>query len=234
VILSVSGTSISPAPFTTTTGNTILAYGYAAATGATLHFTDNVNTGRYAQDAGGTVSTNTTLIARYSNVTGGSKTVTMTSSANVLLRVVVQEWSGLDNLIPVEQIININNGTSTAPSSGATGTLAESGELVVSWAVLIASFQTWTAGSGFTLDPTIGGAAHNQMVEYQVVSGTAPVTGAFTVTGSSQVWVSSAVAYRSAKCSQIAITALGSGILSARADWPGICDKPKLLEGRCG
>lgn len=214
-----------------TAGNTILAYGKAASA-VTLNFSDNINGIRYARDAGPT-GAGLLLIGRFKTPLGagaGAFTVTLTSSSSVAINLTIQEWSGIDALIPVEQSTAIATSTSTTPSPGATATLAESGELVVSLAST-GSSTTWTAATGFTMDPIIVGSVQ-RAVEYQVVSGTGAVTPSFTI-GSSLLWNACSACYRSSNTTrkQIAITTPGAGTFTAPADWPGIADKAEVIGG---
>src|ERR1700730_8975072 len=119
----------------------------AAATG-TSSASDSRN-GSYNQDVtnGGTANF-VTSINSFPNAAAGATTVTINSSLATHIDAVIEEWSGVFTTSPFDVGSN-NHGSSTSPSSGATGAIAQPSSLVLGW-VGATNFPTITEGSGYT------------------------------------------------------------------------------------
>lgn len=172
-----------------TAGNTLIIAGCLSTNGtATITFSDGTNTYTNCQ---ATTNDGTTLSIRTgfaSNIAGGNVTVTVTSTVSGTMRAMLQEWSNLVSVSPLDQTAHGGGTSGTAVSTNATGTLSQSGELVVCYAFTNVS-ETWTVGTGFTPDPTIDtGASSGRQAEYLIASGTTAQTGTFTM-GGSTAWV---------------------------------------------
>lgn len=195
---SLGGTSTVTATLNgTTAGNLLVVSGQnSSSTGATLSFSDGTNT--YLNCFATLVGTGQAgRMAHADNIAGGNVTVTMTSTiGSSQLRIIFEEWSNCLTSSPIDQVAT-GTGTSTTPTTSATGTLANSGELVVCHAYAGGSSQTWTAGSGFILDPNLTNTSTARSAEYLVASGTGAQTGTFTI-GVSNAWIAMLSTYQPA------------------------------------
>jgi len=169
-------------PGSSTAGNTYLAFGSCLGAQSTLTFSDTVN-GSYTIDlTNGGAGPSGCAIARFSTIANGSPTFSMSSSAlGTGLRLVIQEWQGLATSVVLDQFASgFSSGGSTTPTTGASGVLSQSGELVVCYGVASINLS-WTAGAGFTLDPNIGQTNATRGAEYLIAGTTAAQTGSFTI-----------------------------------------------------
>jgi len=184
-----SGTSVQVTlPSPSIVGNTYLAYGSCLSAQTTLAFSDTVN-GVYTIDVtNGGAGPHTAVIARVPSIGNGSPTLTLSSTAaGNGIRIALQEWQGLATSVVLDQFASgFSSGGSTAPATGASGVLSQSGELVVCYGVSAANV-TWTAGGSFTLDPNINQTNATRGVEYLIAGSTAAQTGSFTI-NTSQTW----------------------------------------------
>jgi len=179
-----SGTQIQVTlPNPSTAGNTYIAYGACLfAPTAVLSFSDTVN-GVYTTDLTNSgAGPSGCAIARISNIGNGSPTLNMFSTlAGTGLRIAVQEWQGLATSVVLDQYASgFSSGGSTTPTTGASGVLSQSGELVVCYGATTIN-ETWTAGGAFTLDPNINQTNSSRGIEYLIAGSTAAQTGSFTI-----------------------------------------------------
>jgi hypothetical protein len=119
------------------------------------------------------------------DLSAGALTVTVTWSANTtFVRAVVVEHSGVATTTPfdVASVTNTTNTTATDNiTSGATATLAQANELVISGVLDDANNATFTAGTGYTQRITSAAPAGFQAsIEDKTVSATTAVTGTWT------------------------------------------------------
>jgi len=124
---------------------------------------------------------------------GDTITITFALSGNLNRTVWIQEVTGLA-ASPFDQSAD-NNGVGTAVSTGATGALAQTDEIVFCLAGQTAT-QTWTKGAGFN-DVTTPQIASVHALEYAIVADASPVTGTGTW-GGSTTWTASVVTYKGA------------------------------------
>ncbi len=119
------------------------------------------------------------------NAASGATTVTATFSANTtFIRVVVGEWDGVATTAALDQatVANATNTTATDNiSSGATATLAQASELVISGALDDANNATFTGGTGYTRRViSAATSGFDAALEDKTVSATTAVTGTWT------------------------------------------------------
>jgi hypothetical protein len=115
-----------------------------------------------------------------------SKTIVVTFNGAITDAVVfVEEWSGVSSSGAVDKT-NSGNGATTAFSSGATGTLTQSAEIVhgaVMCTTLSAAPTITGPGSPWTNLAQVSAGDYAMMVGYQVVSATTTQTYSGTQTG---------------------------------------------------
>jgi hypothetical protein len=99
------------------------------------------------------------------NTAAGATTVSI-GSAGQNFRGEMIEIAGLDTVAPLDQTAKAN-GTSTAPSSGATGARSQASEIIITLAGTDGG-NTFSAGSGFTLREANNDVA--LQIAYQIVS----------------------------------------------------------------
>jgi hypothetical protein len=139
---------------------------------------DTINSGNYNEDVSANTYT-TAAIFSFPASASGSNTITGHFSVGVdLINMIVQEWSLVQLVTPFDQDA-VGGGTTTAATSGASGTLAQPVELVV--CMLSTSLSRgYTVGAGFTEDP-FGNVGGYLEAEYLISSSTAAQTGTWTV-----------------------------------------------------
>lgn len=124
--------------------------------------------------------------------TGGSVTVTLTSSGSADIAIVIGEFSGLQSpAYDVSANSSSGGSGSTSPDSGATSSLAQADELVIS-VDSHADGNTSNvprSGDGFTQlsDYPDGSLAATVGAAYKIVSSTSAVSGRWTL-GTSANW----------------------------------------------
>ncbi|MBN9522501.1 hypothetical protein J0H58_28930 [bacterium] len=172
----------------TTTGNLIevtVELRQDAAGGVTVAVTDNKgNTYSPAVTSGGAGAFSRQCVKFYCANTagGGSHQITVTPSgslANGSLGFVADEWSGLAPSGPLDKTATGTN-TSTAVSTGSTGTLSQADELVTCGVGTAGTSVTYTPGVGWTQTAATTGLFN----QYKVVAGTAAVSGDATASPS--------------------------------------------------
>jgi hypothetical protein len=188
----IPGTSVPITLNGTTAGNTLLACAMSVSAG-TISYSDGTNTWVIdnSNSGGGFVC----KTGRASNIAGGNVTVTASCTASGNFRFLLQEWSNVLGASPLDQVA-VGQGSGTVNvTTGATGTLSQSGELVVCYAFSNAgSPSTWTLGSGFTQDPNLPLASVGTVAEYLVASGTGAQTGTWTLAVST-TWITQLSTY---------------------------------------
>lgn len=143
-------------------------------------------------------------------VTSGATTaLTFGFSQTAATRMVwlAQEWANVDTTTPYDTQSTIASGTSTAPLSTGTGTLATSDELIFGLVGWTTGTSTVTAGNGYTNSITDGAAATSARfgaLESKAVAATTSQTANFTL-GTSRAW--SCIAYAFRTVSGVAATA---------------------------
>jgi hypothetical protein len=163
-----------------TAGNLIIAAVRMSTTSQTVTITDsagNLYTDAVAQSQ--TTDGHQVHVFYAKNIAGGGNTVTATfSSTNNHPWLAIYEYSGLSATSPLDRAAHAQ-GSSSAPTSGATATTVSANELVFAAVGLPASYTgTVTAGSGYALrqqDTTSSRAAN----EAAVVSSTGSYAGTF-------------------------------------------------------
>jgi hypothetical protein len=137
------GTSVA-VPFPSSVGSGSLLVGYVACGGSlkTLTCSDSRN-GTWG--AANVLSNGACGIFTFPNAAAGATTVTATVSTAVGVVVIIEEWSGVQALTPLDQTANQHGGQNPSASTGTTAPLAQVNEL----ACAIMSL-TGNGGSGFT------------------------------------------------------------------------------------
>jgi hypothetical protein len=126
------------------------------------------------------------------NSSGGADTVTYGVSAGTAdLTCVISEWSGEDTSAAPLDKTNVATGSSTTPSAGATGTLAQADELIYACGAHDGADTTWTEDTtdGFSLLQENEGGTSNMpiAVQYKIVSSSTTITPDWTL-GASRGW----------------------------------------------
>jgi len=124
------------------------------------------------------------------NATAGVTTVTVTFANSCVASAIFREYTGVGNAI--DKHVSAN-GTSAAPSSGATATTTSANELVLGWYAGIATGGTPTAGAGFGNLTTNGAVAQVSAIEDLNQTGMATQTATFTIT--SAKWICGVATY---------------------------------------
>jgi hypothetical protein len=174
----------------TTAGSLLMVHVLKAVANSTLSASDNVN-GTYNQDVvqNSTSQSVTSGIFTFPNCAGGATTVTFGGTGAGQLRVIIEEWSGIVAITPLDQtgtVINLSAQSNW--SCTASGATTQANELVVCHAGSGGASNTFTANQ-------IGGNAANQdsvadntgrpSVEYLEVFSTGTFTCTWTNTSQS-------------------------------------------------
>lgn len=169
-------------------------------TTGTVGASDNVD-GTYNVDVNLTNVTSGPVdaITTKPNATAGATTVTFTVSVAAQLRTLIEEFSGVATVSPLDSngVGSTSSGGSqnTSPDSGASvGSTTQAVELVLGNCGLAAS-QTISAGSGFTLDAPSGTTRIG--AEYLVTSSAGVQDAKFTL-GTATQWVALVASYLAA------------------------------------
>jgi hypothetical protein len=148
------------------------------------------------------------------NITGGACTVSI-GAAGQNYRGEMIEISGLDTVSPLD-VTTKASGTSTTPSSGATGTRSQASEILIGM-VGTDGGNTFTAGTNFTLRQANTDIA--LQIEYQIVS--AAGTDAATMTlGSSAGWSATIASFKAAATGRLSRPSLLNGLGSGGQFYP--------------
>jgi len=134
--------------------------------------------------------------------TGGSITVTLTSSGSADIAIVIGEFSGLQSpAYDVSANASSGGSGSTSPDSGATSSLAQADELVISCDSHADGDTTNVprSGDGFTQLSDYANGSLTAVVgaAYKIVSSTSAVSGRWT-TGASANWSACVAAFKAA------------------------------------
>ena len=182
----IQGTSVGSLsaafPAANSTGNLILAYVRMSTTTQTVKLSDTagntyIQAVAQVQNADGSQ----VLLFYAKSIFGGANTVTATFSANNNHPwLAIYEYKGLNTTSPLDKTAHAQ-GSSAAPSSGATPTTTSANELVFAAMGLPARYTgSQTAGTGFTLlqnDTGTSPAANESML----VTSTGNYTATFTL-----------------------------------------------------
>jgi hypothetical protein len=130
------------------------------------------------------------------NIVGGSDEITVTTTAEDGMGVVILEYSGIATTSPLDA--QAGTSSSSCPynndPTSASLTTTNANDVIISGAVLVAG-STWTAGSGYALRT----GATIYAVEDQVASSSGAFTGTFGLSASNN-WVAAAVSFKAAAC----------------------------------
>lgn len=165
----------------TTAGNLLIIAGCCTTSGAaSISFSDGTNT---YNNVAATVQGNSCSgrIGYAMNIAGGNVTVTVSSTVSGTQRAIFQEWANVVTAGALDQNAQ-QTGTGLTPTTPNSGTLQQSGELVVAYAFDNTS-TNWSLGTGYSADPTVNnGAATGRQAEYLISTNTAAQAGSFTMT----------------------------------------------------
>lgn len=120
------------------------------------------------------------------NITGGaSHTITIAWNTGIVSQAsfVAQEISGSDTTAPLDKYTSAQ-GSSTAPSSGATATTSTANQFVVGGVSYFGTAVTPAAGSGYSNSVTVAFTNASGAQESKVISGAAAQTATFTLSSS--------------------------------------------------
>ena len=142
----------------------------------------------WINDVHSTVSVNDSLdIFHASNVSAGSKTITITSPQTRALRAVVLEYSGLGPNSPAHRISTLSeihpSGGPTITGSAGSVTTTIPNSLIVVGCRTDSDFLGWSPGPGYTMrtNPNTGSEPDQKVgVEDKVVAATGTYAGTFT------------------------------------------------------
>jgi chitodextrinase len=184
----------------TIAGNWIAVVIRAGRTGQTFTVTDTAgNTYQKAVQLNETTD-NTTLAIYYAeNINGGATTVSVGNSINGgTLRFAIFEYSGVALANSLDATAT-GQGTSATPAT-AVATAASSGDLVIG-GLSSANPQTFTAGSGWTLEESVPATPNTKLaVEDQIMSTAGSISATATLS-SSDAWGAVVAAFRVAASS---------------------------------
>jgi hypothetical protein len=176
------GASFSNGTVDTTPGNFLVAFVGSHQSGRLCSASDNVN-GAYSTDA----NASSCSICTFPNIAGGAITVTYSiSGGNTGCGALVEEWSGITAVTPLDQHTTANATATTTITVGPTGTLSQSAELVLaicatrngagaSYAVQSPLSPDAVSPVGYSLGSIVAAGS-------QVVSSTAAVSATFNWT----------------------------------------------------
>jgi hypothetical protein len=188
-------------PSNTAAGNLILVGFDCTSSGSTFSSVTD-SQGNVLTEVGGPLTTPggvSTRLYYANNIGGGADAVTITFSANVRLEVYLTEYSGVNQVTPIDAQSGAV-GNAGAVSSGNATTTA-SGDMIYGFCI---GDSTCTAGSGSTARSTF----HNNLIEDKI-SGN---PGAYAATGSADSgWTMQMVALKAAASS----ATVSSGPLNA-------------------
>lgn len=186
----------------TTTGNKLIVGLVMDASGAT-NYTTGISGGgvtTFTRDVGQGNATDISMEIWSGVVTAGATTaLTFTWSAASATRLVwlIEEWSGLG---PFDKASTLTTGTSTAPLSGSSGTLALADSVAFGLVEWRTGASTQTLGAGYSNLITNGSATTSAVfgaMESQVTSATTALTAAMTL-GTSRKWGALVAVYSAA------------------------------------
>lgn len=183
-------------PNAVTAGSLLVCYGGSGAVNTTLTASDNTN-GAYNRDSLKSSGQGAVAILTFPNAVNGSPspgpgpTVTLTCGVASRMVIIIEEWSGVLTVSPLDQIASAFGAAVTTGTGGTTGALAVANELCLTACMLsnaaggtgIAVQSPWTVGpsSPWGTDATNG--AYLASGYYQPVA-TTGVTATFIWTNS--------------------------------------------------
>ena len=180
-----------------TAGNFIAVCIRAGTSGQVFTVTDSQgNSYQQASQLAVTVgSTNGNALAIYyaSNIAGGANTVTVSDTTSDTLRFAILEYSGVARSNALDVTVS-SQGTSSSPSSG-NATTTQGGDLLIG-AVAALGSGTYTAGSGYALDQSIGTYPNTTLVAEDQVQANAGTASAGATLSSSQSWGAMLAAFK--------------------------------------
>ena len=133
------------------------------------------------------------------NITGGAAhtvTVAYNDGVGSAIGVVVQEFSGIAATSPLDRTVSAQ-GTSTAPSSGATSATTQADELVVGLVGWAGATTTPTLGAGYTNLGHISLTDASAAMQSKVVAATSAQTAAMTL-AASRDWAAICATFKAA------------------------------------
>ena len=126
---------------------------------------------------------------------GTTITVNYAVSTNNQAHLWLEEFTGIATSSAFDQTAAAS-GSSTSPSTGASGTLAQADELVVAW-TRNASAVVFTKGATYTDMPTASLGSNRSNGEYKIVAATTAVTADGSL-ASSDAWTIALATYKGA------------------------------------
>ena len=199
-----TGTSTTALNFTTgwtpTAGNTLFVWCWRNSN-ASFTCADGEGTGNsYVNDADITqVTTIRGILFRATNISGsGAYTITVSSGTAAPTALVVAEYSGLDNVSPIDVTPVTRGSTTTNPDSALNITTTNANDLLVcGYGDLSSANNTFTAGSGYTIRQSQGNGGSFFIGAYEdlIVSATGTYPNGFTYAGF-QTYVEVQAAYK--------------------------------------
>lgn len=133
------------------------------------------------------------------NITGGSGhtlTIAYNDAVGSAISCVLQEFSGIATASPLDRTISAQ-GTSTAPSSGATATTTQADELVIGLVGWAGATSTASLGAGYTNLGQVALANASTAVESKVVAATGAQTAAMAL-AASRDWAAICATFKAA------------------------------------
>lgn len=132
-------------------------------------------------------------------ITGGSGhtlTIAYNDGVGSAISCVLQEFSGVATSSPLDKTISAQ-GTSAAPSSGATATTTQADELVIGLVGWAGATSTASLGSGYTNLAQVALADASTAMESKIVAATGAQTAAMTL-GASRDWAAICATFKAA------------------------------------